>query len=438
MLFLYEKGGNKMINSRWERLKVVFEGIIIGILSGLVVSGFRKIIELISSQFIFIANLARHNIMWILFLVFMNLSIAGICYYLVHVDNNIKGSGIPQVEGQLRGQIDYNWWSVLSKKFIGGCLSISSGLFLGREGPSIQLGSAVGQGIAEITNKNTNIRKLMISGGAAAGLAAAFNAPIASTLFVVEEIYHRFSVFTVLICLSASISADFVSTAIFGKIPVLHMKYASVIPLHDYLYLIILGIILGIFGRLYEHGTLHINNYYQRLKWVSPWVFKIIPFLLVIPVEMYWPDVVGGGSNIVLASAKLIPAIITLLIIFALRFIMSILSYATGLPGGIFLPMLTLGALLGAIFASILIYLQILPTVYFINFIIISMCGFFACVSQSPFTAILLITEMVGSLQNLMALSFVTLISYEIADLLGNRPIYEEMLKNLLKSHDGN
>lgn len=435
MLFLYEEGGTIMTNSRWERLKIVFKGVTIGTLSGLVVSGFRKIIELFSSQFIFIANLARHNIIWVALLIFMNLLIAVICYYFVHADNNIKGSGIPQVEGQLRGQMDYNWWSVLSKKFVGGCLSISSGLFLGREGPSIQLGSAVGQGIAEVTSQNNNVRKLMISGGAAAGLSAAFNAPIASTLFVVEEIYHKFSIFTVLICLSASISSDFISTAIFGKIPVLRMKYTSVIPLHDYQYLIILGLILGVFGRLYEQGTLHINSYYQQLKWVSPWVFKVFPFLLVIPVEMYWPSVVGGGSNIVLASANLLPTTTVLLIIFVLRFIMSILSYATGLPGGIFLPMLTLGALLGAIFASILIYLQILPTMYFVNFIIISMCGFFACVSQSPFTAILLITEMVGSLQNLMALSFVTLVAYETADLLGNRPIYETMLKTLLKSH---
>ncbi|MCT6839982.1 MAG: chloride channel protein, partial [Apilactobacillus kunkeei] len=115
-----------------------------------------------------------------------------------------------------------------------------------------------------------------------------------------------------------------------------------------------------------------------------------------------------------------------------IRFVMSILSYSTGLPGGIFLPMLSLGALIGAIYAEVLIQLGVLPQSYFVNFIIISMSGFFACVGKAPFTAILLITEMVGSLQNLMSLAFVTLVAYEVTDLLGGSPIYNEMLQKML------
>ena len=88
------------------------------------------------------------------------------------------------MKGKLSGEIDYNWFSVLWKKFIGGILSVGSGLFLGREGPSIQLGAAVGQGLSQFFKAPKSEEKILISSGASAGLSAAFNAPIAGLLFI--------------------------------------------------------------------------------------------------------------------------------------------------------------------------------------------------------------------------------------------------------------
>ncbi|CAI2651474.1 H(+)/Cl(-) exchange transporter ClcA [Apilactobacillus kunkeei] len=249
---------------------------------------------------------------------------------------------------------------------------------------------------------------------------------------MLEEIYHNFSTSVWLTSLSAAISANFVSTAVFGKVPVLHMSYSHVIPLHIYPYLIGLGIVIGIGGLIYEYATLHVNDWYEKLDWIPNIVWVLIPFILVIPFEMYLPTIVGGGSTMVLTIAKAAPTITVLLWFLLIRFVMSILSYSTGLPGGIFLPMLSLGALIGAIYSEVLIQLGVLPQSYFVNFIIISMSGFFACVGKAPFTAILLITEMVGSLQNLMSLAFVTLVAYEVTDLLGGSPIYNEMLQKML------
>ncbi len=424
---------------KWDnlrRFKSVLYGMVIGIIVGFVVSFFRISIEALSSQILKLAHFSIHNLLGVFILILINLLIAIFVYGLIKSDPNIKGSGIPQVEGQLNGELDYSWLSVLIKKFIGGVLSISSGLFLGREGPSIQLGASAAQGFASITHKKGVSKDCIIAGGSAAGLSAAFNAPIASTLFVLEEIYHNFSTPVWLVALSASISSNFVSTAIFGKIPVLHMSYSQVIPLHIYPYLILLGIMLGIGGRIYELCTLHINEWYKKLNKIPEIVWILLPFFLVIPLDMYLPHIVGGGSGLVLRIAQIAPSMSTLILFLLIRFVFSILSYATGLPGGIFLPMLTLGALLGGIFARILISLHVLPDTYFVNFIIISMSGFFACISKSPFTAILLITEMVGSLQNLMALAFVTLIAYEVTDLLGGSPIYNEMLQKLLSPQE--
>ncbi|MCG6527941.1 chloride channel protein, partial [Vibrio parahaemolyticus] len=128
-------------------------------------------------------------ILWVI----LSIITAIIVILLVKSEPQIKGSGIPQVEGKLSGEIDYNWFSVLWKKFIGGILSVGSGLFLGREGPSIQLGAAVGQGLSQFFEAPKSEEKILISSGASAGLSAAFNAPIAGLLFILEEIHHSFS-----------------------------------------------------------------------------------------------------------------------------------------------------------------------------------------------------------------------------------------------------
>ncbi|WP_225426317.1 ClC family H(+)/Cl(-) exchange transporter [Apilactobacillus timberlakei] len=415
-----------------KRFKSVLYGALIGTLVGFFISIFRILIEFLSGIILKISMYANHNFLSLILLITINLLFAIITYQLILSNSDIKGSGIPQVEGQLAGEIDYKWLPVFIKKFIGGVLSISSGLFLGREGPSIQLGATLAQGIAKITHKIGVDRKIMISGGAAAGLSAAFNAPIASTLFVLEEIYHNFSTLVWTVALSAAVASNFVSTAIFGKTPVLHMQYFHVIPLHIYPYLIGLGIFLGFFGKMYEFFTINIGKWHSKIRFLPQWIFSIIPFILVIPIEMFVPKVSGGGSTLVLMLASQSPAISALIFYFLLRFIFSTISYGTGTPGGIFLPMLSLGAILGALYAKILINFNLIPSYLFVNFIIVSMSAYFACISKSPFTAILLITEMVGSLQNLMALSFVTLVSYIVSDLMNSKPIYDEMLNNLL------
>ncbi len=109
------------------------------------------------------------------------------------------------------------------------------------------------------------------------------------------------------------------------------------------------------------------------------------------------------------------------------------ISYGSGLPGGIFLPILTLGALSGALMAHIFVYLHLMSANYALNFIVIGMAGYFACIGKAPFTAIILIFEMVGSVTHILPLALVSLVAYLVVDLLNGAPIYESLLERLLK-----
>lgn len=168
---------------------------------------------------------------------------------------NISGSGIPQVEGQLQGELEFHWWSILWKKFVAGIISIGPGLFLGREGPSIQLGAAVGQGVAQGFKKHGSDRRIMIAAGAAGGLAAAFNAPIAGTMFVLEEVYHNFSPLVWITSLASAVGANFISLNVFGEVPVLHLVYDRPLPVSLYWHLLLLGVLLGVLGFAYQKNV---------------------------------------------------------------------------------------------------------------------------------------------------------------------------------------
>lgn len=414
------------------RLNAIFGGSLVGLLAGAVVSTFRLAIEHLLKVMQGLYGWFGQNPIWLIPWAILLVAVAALIGYWTKQTPMIKGSGIPQIEGQLAGEMDYAWWPVLWKKFIAGILGIGSGLFLGREGPSIQLGGTVAQGVAEGLHFKGSQRRLLIAGGAAAGLAAAFNAPIAATLFILEEVYHNFSTLVWLTALTSAVVANFVSNEVFGLTPVLHINYQQTLPLKYYGLLLLLGIGLGLLGYGYQWVTLRGASWYAKLTWLPRHLDGIIPFLLVIPIGLLWPVTLGGGNQMIVLFAQQTPLLLPLIGYFILRFCFSTISYSSGLPGGIFLPILTLGALLGAIGARCFVAVGWLPSIYLANFIIYAMAGYFAGISKAPFTAILLITEMVGTLHHLMPLAVVAIVAYITVDILGGAPIYEAMLQQMV------
>ncbi|KRN28510.1 chloride channel protein [Lactobacillus selangorensis] len=426
-----KKGQKRQFNP--IRLRFIIRGLIVGVLVGIVVSTFRFLIETGLNWVMKIyPTLASHPLRlgaWVI----GSIVIALIIGRIVKTAPEISGSGIPQVEGQLEGELDYPWWPVFWKKFVTGLFSIGSGLFLGREGPSIQLGASLAQGVAEWHHDSGSNRRIMIASGAAAGLAAAFDAPIAGTLFVLEEIYHNFSPLVWMTSLASALGADFISANVFGLKPVLQIRYAHSFPISQYGHLIVLGILLGLLGYVYQRFLLAQSKWYSWLK-LPRWVDGVIPFLLVIPIGMFDIHMLGGGNQVILRLAVQTPTLRFLLLLAVIRFFFSMISYGSGLPGGFFLPILTFGAILGAIYGVVLSQLGWLDPIYITNLIIFAMAAYFACITKAPFTAILLVTEMVGNLQHLMPLAVMALTAYIVVDLLGGAPIYQSLLDRLLVS----
>ena len=175
------------------RLKIIMESVLVGFFAGLVIVLYRYVIEkaLDISRAIY---LLQHTSLWLIPLWVLILIIGGyIVGWIIEKEPMSSGSGIPQVEGVLLRKLSMRWWSVLLAKFSAGVISIGAGLSLGREGPSIQMGAAIGQGFSRIFKHIKLEEKFLMTSGASAGLAAAFNAPLSGVIFALEEVHKNFS-----------------------------------------------------------------------------------------------------------------------------------------------------------------------------------------------------------------------------------------------------
>ena len=202
--------------TRKSNLRLLFEALIVGVVAGIVVGSFRWLIgqTLAMWQKGYQAAHANPALLWLL--AAGGLASVIVAGFLVKQQPHAGGSGIPEVELQLQGKLQLDWWPIFWRKFIGGVLSIGSGLFLGREGPSIQLGSTLGQGVARGFKASKTDSRVLLATGAASGLSAAFGAPIGGSMFIVEEVFHNFSPRVWLNALAGAIMANFVVSNIFG------------------------------------------------------------------------------------------------------------------------------------------------------------------------------------------------------------------------------
>jgi H+/Cl- antiporter ClcA len=343
------------------------------------------------------------------------------------------GSGIPQVKGILAGLLRAaSWVKVIGAKFVGGRLGIGAGLSLGREGPSVQLGAAMGQGVSRLLRRPGLEEKYLLTSGAGAGLAAAFNAPLAGVVFALEELHKNFSPVVLASTVAASVTADVVPRVVFGQAPVFSFHNIPPLPFHYYLYVVGLGLLIGVIGISFNWGLVKSQIFYEKLSWLPAQLKPAIPLLAAGFLGFFLPEVLGGGARLINNLQQMHYALYLLLIILAGKFIFTMFSYGTGVPGGIFMPLLTIGAVAGNAYGSIVAqYLHVDP-IYVYNFTILAMAANFSAIVKAPITGSILITEMTGNFEQLLPLITVCMSAYIATDLFEGKPIYDVLLNRML------
>ncbi|MDD3924157.1 MAG: chloride channel protein [Erysipelotrichaceae bacterium] len=417
---------NDLGKMKWD---ITIKGIIIGVIVGLIVSFYRIVIEYGFEFAIIIYSGLRNNPIFIPFWLVILIIVAYISYRLMRLEPFAKGSGIPQVEGIVLLGFKMKWHTVLLVRYIVGFLTSIFGLSLGREGPSIQIGAAGALALAENSTNNKLKENYLVTAGASAGLAAAFNAPLSGVIFALEEVHRTFSPNILIATTTAALTADIIAKYFFGLNPVLSYTNVYSLPINYYFLLIILGVLTGFLGTLVNKGLLLASDLYDKI----PEFYRLLIALsIAMIIGLFLPQVLGGGQNLIKLSENAEISITMALLLLIIKMLFTFTSFGSGVPGGIFMPILATGALVGTIFGQLLTSFNI-PVYYVSAFCVCAMAGMMSSSVKSPVTSVILMAEMTGSLIHLLPVAIVAFISLLTSDLLRTVPIYEVLLEEMNK-----
>lgn len=414
-----------------ESFYLIVRGIEVGIAAGLIAVLYRFLLSFAEEKLLFVLDFIKGNPLktgiWFAVLILIGIFVS----FINKWEPSASGSGIPQVTGEVKGYLAPSWWKVIIAKLIGGTASVFAGLSLGREGPSVQLGGMAAKGVAKITKADKTTEHRMISCGAGAGIAAAFNAPLAGTMFVLEEIHHTFDKSLLCMGIVATITADYISKLFFGQDTVFNYDTVN-FPLRYYWLLILLGLILGICGVLYNIIMSKAQDIYKSISKIPNYIKLPVIFILSGIVGITLPQVLCGGHSMAEFLIKEHPSIGVMLLLLCAKFLFGAVCFASGAPGGTLYPLCILGTYIGAIFGAVSINCLVLSSHLWEEFVVIGMAGFFASIVRAPITGIVLVFELTGNMNNLLPVATVSLISYAVANLLGVNPFYETLLEKII------
>lgn len=341
------------------------------------------------------------------------------------------GSGIPHVETVLKQELPPAPFRLIPVKFLGGFLAIGSGFALGREGPSVQMGATIAHLLGTTFSLNGEDCRALLAAGAGAGLATAFNAPIAGAVFVLEELVRRFDMRITITTLGASAGAIAVSRILLGQAPDFNVEPLpylgfGTVPIH-----LLLGVITGFLGIAYNRAILGALRITDSLRPIELWA--AVAGVMVALLAWMSPGLVGGGDPITQRALSGQDPIVLVLGVFAIRFILGPISYAARTPGGLFAPMLVLGAQIGLVFGTACCLYFPGTGAHPIADSVIGIAAFFTAVVRAPLTGIVLAIELTGSFTLFLPMLSACFTAMLIPTLFEEPPIYDSLRASLGK-----
>lgn len=393
--------------------------LVIGALTGLAVVAFIVLTERLGMRLYPVGGAPWRRVL------FPVVGSLGIGYLLYRYFPNARGSGVPQTKAALFASEGRITLRTVFGKFFCTSATLASGIPLGREGPSVQVGAGIGSVLGRFLGLSTGQVKKLIPVGAAAAIAAAFNTPLAAVLFALEEITGDLYAPVMGAVVLASATSWMVLRVFLGDHPLFKVPQYQLIHPAEFAVYAVLGLAGGVVSAAFTKLLLGIRARFLRFPQSTVWFQPAAGGLLVGVMGWFVPQVLGVGYGFVGDALNGRMAFQLMLLLVVLKLIAVTTSYATGNAGGIFGPSLFIGAMLGGVVGTIAHHFFPLHTASAGAYALVGMGAVFAGVVRTPMTSVLMIFEMTQDYAVIVPLMIANLVSLFIASQLQHEPIYE-------------
>jgi len=420
-------GPSGLVSIREEQFFLVL-AIAIGLLAGFCVVLFRVAI---AAARVWLLGSALHPSTTRLLLVPAVTGLV-IAFFAVRYFPRVRGSGVNQTKGALYIYDGYIGPGTSVAKFVLSALAIGSGQSLGPEDPALQIGAGLASAVGRWLKLSKERLRLMAPVGAAAGVAAAFNAPITAVLFVIEEVIGRWSAGILGAVVLSAISSVVVERWFLGDEPLFRVPQYRLDHPGELLAYAVLGVTGGAASVVFVKIIKNLRPWLRRQPQWSQYLQPGIAGLLIGFIAIWYPQVMGAGYEWVdLAMHNRFPWEV-LGILAGLKLVSTALSFATGTPGGLFAPVLFMGAMLGGFVATV--EQQLFPAIAVPvgAYALVGMGALFAGILRAPMTSVFMILETSGNYSIILPVMICNSISYVIS-----RAFQEVPLFDLLSRQDG-
>ena len=409
-----------------ENTAVIIIASFIGIIGGIGAVGFRTLIETIQNF-----TIGDHvNILqtvtdlpWYtkLFLPVAGGLIVGPLIYFF--GSETKGHGVPEVMeavalkgGKIRPRV------MFLKAFVSA-VTIGTGGSVGREGPIVQIGSSVGSAFGQWLGVSQDKLKVLVACGAAAGIAATFNAPIAGVMFSVEIILGNYAIATLVPLIMSSVMATIIGRWYFGDIPAFEIPTYGLTSGWEIFPYIVLGIMTGVLAVGFVRLLYGLEDFADKIP-VKGWIKTPLILFLVGLLVLQFPQVYGVGYDTITQVLKGEMIWYVLLLLLPVKMLATSITLAAGGSGGVFAPSLFLGAVFGGLFGSVMQFLFPELVVSYGAYAVVGMSAMVAGTTHAPITAFLIIFELTGDYKLILPIMICSILATFVASLLKKDSIY--------------
>jgi len=357
----------------------------------------------------------------------------GIARLIVRYVPESSGSGIQRVEADAREEIRGGPLRIVPAKFVGGLLAIGAGLALGREGPTVQMGAVIGARVGRLAKVSDHDERTLGAALAGAGLAVAFSAPVGGAFFTFEEVARAFRTRLVIATLAASAAAMSVARLIVGSNPVFDVPDIAIPETWKMLLFAVFGALVGVLGVLYNRLVMALLDLFERIPVLPPEIKAAIVGGLVGLIGILDPSLVGGGDELnqaILVGQFSIGALVLILVV---RWFLGPLSYSLGTAGGLFAPLLVVGASMGALSAQTLNLVFPSWELSPLSWAIVGMSTFFAAVVRAPVTGVVLVAEMTAQTSLLIPMILAAAVAVVTTTTMRAQPVYDSLRERLVR-----